>query len=621
MDDGKPGTGEYSGWCFIEDEAECDGSDGTLDNFEALFDQSTQESLIDNDEVDQGNSLALFTEQFFAQDEQQIAALKRKYVASPRKGKTVEIETLSPRLESVSISPRGKTSRRRLFEDSGLGHETQDTPSGTEVACTSVCASGSSSSSLETTGSSGSSGSSCEDLLRSSNRVAACYAKFKDAYGVGFGELTRNFKSNKTCSQHWVLTVFGSTESLLEAAEQILKPQCEFMQRLTSYSGERRVTLFLLEFKAGKCRETMHKQLAAILGVDEKLLLSDPPNHRSSLAAFFFYKKILFKSSSCVTHGQLPEWIAKQTLLEHHAASAESFDFSQMVQWAYDNALVEESEIAYKYALEAETNANAEAWLKCSNQFRYVKDCSQMVRLYKRQEMRDMSMSQWIRKCCKEHPQEGNWKVIASFLRYQEVSFVQFLTQLRHMLNGTPKKHCLVVVGPPDTGKSYFCNSLVHFLKGKVISFMNSKSQFWLQPLCDAKIGFLDDATHPCWAFMDVYMRNALDGNPMQVDMKHKAPVQLKLPPLLITTNVEVMHNDNYRYLHSRLQCIDFRKPMPLDENGHPQFPLTHANWKSFFTRLGKQLGLEEEEEEEEGQDGKAGSAFRCSARKDTGSL
>nr|ATP66836.1 E1 protein [Rodent papillomavirus] len=616
MDGDKGTAGEYSGWCFIDDEAECD-EDGGLDSFETLFDQSTQGSLLDNDEVDQGNSLALFTEQLFAEDEQQIAALKRKYVPTPRKENRLEIESLSPRLESVSISPRGKSSRRRLFEDSGIGHETQNTPPGTEVACSSITASGSSGHSAA---SGGSAVDSCEDLLRTSNRTATLLGKFKDAWGVSFNDLTRSFKSNKTCTPDWVVTVFGSAECLLEAAKQILQPQCNFLQQLTGWAGDKRVTIYVFEFKSAKNRNTLLKQLSAILGVDEKLMMAEPPNCRSTLAGFFFYKKIIFKNANCYFYGQTPDWLAKLTLIEHQAASAESFDFSRMVQWAYDNGLTEESEIAYKYALEAETDANAEAWLKCANQVKFVRDCCAMVRLYRRQEMREMSMSQWIRKCCNEHDQEGDWKVIAGFLRYQEVNLVMLLTALRNMFKGTPKKHCLVIIGPPDTGKSYFCTSLNSFLHGRVISFMNSKSQFWLQPLADSKIGFLDDATNACWIFMDIYMRNGLDGNPIQVDMKHRAPMQLKLPPLLITTNVDVMHNDNFRYLHSRLQSFYFNKPMPLDSDGQPLFPLNSANWKSFFKRLAKSLGLEEEEEQEV-ENESTGSTFRCSARKDTESL
>ncbi|AXZ95705.1 E1 [Papillomaviridae RPVne-OR02-zj] len=590
-----------SGWDFIEREAECD-DDGPVDNFEALFEQSTQGSFLDNDEVDQGNSLALFTQQLFSDDEQHVAALKRKHIQTPRKDR-VEIESLSPRLDAVSISPKGKQSRRRLFEDSGLGHETEDTTATEEV----LTGNGS-----ESSGRSGG----CEDLLRASNRVAACLGKFKEAFAVSFSDLTRSFKSNKTCSQHWVVTVFGARETLVEAAKEVLKPQCQYLQESVGWAGNSRISLFLFEFKVQKSRETLSKQLSAILGIDELLIMAEPPNHRSTLAAFFFYKKTLFNGENTTYFGQKPEWVAKQTILEHQAATAESFDFSLFVQWAYDNNYTDEAEIAYRYAIEAETDANAEAWLKTNNQVKYVRDCCAMVRMYKRQEMKEMSMSSWVRKCCGEH-QEGDWKVIASFIRYQEVNLVMLLTALRHMFNGTPKKHCLVIHGPPDTGKSYFCSTLTQFLHGRVISYMNSKSQFWLQPLIDAKIGFLDDATSACWNFMDTFMRNGLDGNYVQVDVKHRAPLQRKLPPLLVTSNVDVRGNENYKYLHSRLQCFEFAKPMPLDSHGQPRFPLTASNWTSFFTRLAKQLGLDEEENDNE----LTGGTFRCCARANSQSV
>lgn len=603
MDGVDKGTPGCSGWYFLDREAECDDDDGTVDNFEALFEQSTQGSFLDNEEVDQGNSLALFTEQLLADDEQHVAALKRKHFSTPRKER-VEVDSLSPRLDAVTISPKGKQSRRRLFDDSG--HETEDFAASEEV----LTGSGTVSSTVRQSGS-------CEELLRASNRVAACLGKFKEAFAVSFSDLTRSFKSNKTCSTHWVVTVFGARETLLEAAKEVLKPQCKYMQECVGWTGNNsRVSLFLFEFKVQKNRDTLSKQLSAILGVDDKLILADPPNHRSTLAAFFFYRRNIFKADGNSHYGSTPDWVAQQTILEHQAATAETFDFSTFVQWAYDNNYTDESEIAYRYAMEAETDANAEAWLKTTNQVKHVRDCCAMVRMYKRQEMKEMSMSSWVRRCCGEH-EEGDWKVIASFVRYQEVNLVLLLTALRHMFKGTPKKHCLVVHGPPDTGKSYFCSTLTSFLHGRVINFMNSKSQFWLQPLVDAKIGFLDDATHACWNYMDTYMRNGLDGNPVQVDVKHRAPLQLKLPPLLITSNVDVSANDNYKYLHSRLQCFAFPKPMPLDAHGQPRFPLTPANWSSFFTRLAKQIGLEEEESEND----LPGSSFRCCARPNSQSV
>ncbi|ABB85354.1 E1 [Micromys minutus papillomavirus 1] len=598
--------GEYR-WAFLDGEAVCSDDDGTVDNFEALFEQSTQGSFLDNDEVDQGNSLALLTSQLFEQDEQHITALKRKYVTTPGRERNLEIDSLSPRLNAVRISPRAKTSRRRLFDDSGVGNETEDLTATEEV----LGGSGSS----DIVPSTSSSADSCEELLRANNVYNACLARFKEAFGVGFTDLTRSFKSNKTCSQHWVVTVFGAPETLIEAAKVQLGEQSLFLQHQCSWAGSKRVDLFLFQFKAEKCRLTLTKQVSAMLGVAERLVLAEPPNCRSNLAAFYFYKKTLGKEPYVSFKGSSPEWIVKQVLIEHRVAASETFDFSKMVQWAYDNNYVEESEIAYNYALEAETDSNAESWLKTTSQVKYVKDCAQMVRMYKRQQMREMSNTQWIRKCCNEQEVTGDWKVIAAFLRYQEVNLVMFLSALRNMLKGTPKRHCLVITGPPDTGKSYFCTTLVSFLKGRVISFMNSKSQFWLQPLADAKIGFLDDATHTCWTYMDTYLRNALDGNPVQVDMKHRASIQLKLPPLLITSNIDVMNMDRYRYLHSRLQSFEFTKRMPLDSKGQPEFVLSAANWASFFTRLAKQLGLEEEEDEF------SPGSFRCSARTDSQSV
>ncbi|CDI44927.1 E1 protein [Mesocricetus auratus papillomavirus 1] len=603
-DKGTDGDEGCSGW-YIVNEAEC--VDDSLDDLEALFDESTQEtnSFIDYDEVDQGNSLSLFHEQLFLSSEEQIACLKRKYAATPSKDRqSLEIASLSPRLESVSISPQSKSSRRKLFQDSGIGNETQDTAprDRTQEVSTGPIPDPCLRPGTETA-----------DLLKSSNIYATCLSKFKTAYGCSFAELTRQFKSDKTCSPHWVVTVFGAPEQLVEASKVLLPQHCEYAQLSIGYAGNSKVLLFLFEFKASKNRETVRKLLAAMLGVQECLIIAEPPKERSVLSALFFYKKVMFQGSDTFQCGQLPEWVAKQTLVEHQAATAESFDLSRMIQWAYDNDYAEESAIAYNYALYAEADANAEAFLKSNCQAKYVKDCATMVRLYKRQEMRDMSMSQWVKKCCDATEEdEGDWKVIAAFLRYQEVNVVLFLAALRHLFLGTPKKHCLVIYGPPDTGKSYFCTTLVGFLKGKMISFMNSKSQFWLQPLVDSKIGFLDDATTACWQYMDVFMRNALDGNPISLDMKHRAPTQIKLPPLLITTNVNVQANDSYKFLHSRLQFFAFNKPMLFDDSGNPQYPLSKANWRSFFTRLGKQLGIQDDE------DADPDRAFRCSARPDS---
>ena len=44
-----------------------------------------------------------------------------------------------------------------------------------------------------------------------------------------------------------------------------------------------------------------------------------------------------------------------------------------------------------------------------------------------------------------------------------------------------------------------------------------------------------------------------------------------------------------------------------------PEFELTDQSWKSFFTRLWKQLELSDQEDE--GENGESQQAFQCSAR------
>ncbi|AXB87778.1 E1 protein [Erethizon dorsatum papillomavirus 2] len=605
MDKGTDMSREEGGDWFIVHEADCT-DDETL---ESLFDDDTQESfvsdLLEEDQVDQGNSLELFNGQMLEDDIREVQQLKRKYLGSPES----VVEKLSPRLAAVSISPNNsQKSKRRLF-DSGIGKDAetpQEVPNDighaettspeVEVECLTDNANNSNVLYL--------------DLLKSSNRYATALCKFRDCFDVSFTDLTRNFKSDKTCGQSWVVAAFGCNLQLVESSKTLLQSHCEYIQVQTNWN-QGLIAFYLLQFKASKNRETVLKQFTTLLNAQEIQLMAQPPKHRSVAVCLYFWKKGI--SSITYTYGELPEWIAKQTMVSHQLANAETFELSKMVQWAYDNNYLDESEIAYYYAQYADEDANAAAWLRHNNQAKFVKDCAVMARLYKRQEQRECSISQWITKCCTETKgEEESWHVIGQFLKYQQVNMVVFLTQLRKMLQGTPKKHVLVVHGPPDTGKSYFCSSLVRFMQGKVVSFMNAKSHFWLQPLVDAKLGFLDDATHQTWRFFDSYMRNALDGNYISVDLKHKAPLQLKLPPMLITTNVDVQHDESYFYLHSRLMFMHFPNKMPLDAYGEPKIQLTNNVWKCFFGRLRKQLGLEDEE------DADSGGALQLTARTTT---
>ena len=579
-------------WCLIT-EAECVESMDTLsDLFETDTDASNISNLIDDlQPVEQGNSLALYNTQVTEECDRTIVELKRKFIASPDRS----FADLSPRLEAVHISPQ-RVSKRRLFLDSGIAEDE------TENTVTQVDSVAKTTASIEEI---------C--ILQSSNRRATLLSKFKEKYNVSFCELTRNFKSDKTCTHNWIVVIFAVAEELIEASKQILQQHCEYFQIVPSdFSG-----LYVLEFKSTKNRETVIKLFTSMLNISDMQLLCEPPKNRSTAAALFFVKKAL--ANIGFKYGSYPQWISSQTMVDHQLASAETFKLSEMIQWAYDNDHTEEPAIAYYYALYAEENANAAAFLQSNQQVKYVRDCSQMVKLYKKQELKNMSMADWIFKCCGNIESGSEWKIIIKFLKYQHINILSFLIALKLFFKGIPKKTCIVIYGPPDTGKSWFCFKLIKFLQGRVVSFMNKSSHFWLMPLVEGKVGFLDDATHPCWTFLDSNMRNAFDGNCVSIDVKHKALQQIKLPPMFITTNVPVPKEPSLMYLHSRLTCFEFPNKMPLDDVGNPMFNITNDSWAMFFRQFARHLELSEDECSESGDTGEPGRAFCCRARSTIG--
>ena len=579
---------DRSAW-FV-DEAECVDENTLDDLFDGSDDDgSTVSNLIDDANLDQGNSLALYNTQISKECDRAVAQLKRKYMKSPQASSVAE---LSPRLESIYISPcKERQSKRRLFQDSGIGEDEAETLS------------------VQVENGAGDYTAAYQELLKTKCKRTYLLTKFQTQFNVLYTELTRQFKSDKTCCENWVVFVFAAAAEVLESSKLLLQVHCESLQVIiVDFAG-----LYLLQFKHSKNRVTVEKLFCQLLNVKECQLLSDPPRIRSVPAALFFYKKSITQTS--YVFNNLPEWVTKQTLFDHQAASQpEAFELAKMVQWAYDNNITEESEIAFNYASIASEDCNAAAFLKSNCQVRYVRDCSIMVKHYFRQEMRNMSMAQWIWKCCDECTGETDWKVIANFLKLQKVNIIQFLTALRTLFKRIPKKNCILIFGPPDTGKSFFCFSLMKFLQGKVISFVNRNSNFWLQPLIDCKVALLDDATFNCWQYIDQNMRGALDGNVMCIDSKHRNPVQLKLPPLFITSNVDVAKEDSLQYLRSRLMCFEFSQKMPFDTDGNPIYNFTDQVWKCFFKRLSRQLDLDLEEESIQHESDRTDRTFRCTA-------
>ena len=240
---------------FIVDQADC--LDDNINTIDELFEESTDGSvisnLIDDDEVDQGNSLAFFNTQLTDECNRTILELKRKYHATPEKN----IADLSPRLAAVSISPQRQI-KKRLFQDSGiLEDEAESNIESVQVDEQSEpCRDGNRDNGLE--------------ILQCSNAKAIILAKFKELFGASFTDLTRPFRSDKTCNDSWVLALYKVSDDVIESSKLILKKHCTYFQ-LLMYDI---ITLYLLDFKNAKSRETVHNLFISMFNINTLQIIS-----------------------------------------------------------------------------------------------------------------------------------------------------------------------------------------------------------------------------------------------------------------------------------------------------------------------------------------------------------
>lgn len=652
--------GGSGGRYFILREAECEDEDEDAGySGEDTGSGDTDDGFLDDEEWEQGESLALLQEQQRQDSEKVENAIKRKLLGSPLQGyDTVDQAcTLSPRLQEIRITPQKKKLKKRLqfgtpeehevvvladprkvhreegqwggrivveaqvhnvyspphtstpvrpeepvaelnsSADSGVPEEPHQEDSGPVTHRTPEEMVAQARGAFNKT-------DYVSDLLKAAHSKSVVLGQLRSAFSAAFSEITRPFKSNKTMSGDWVVGVAGTDCTLTIAARSLLKEHCTFFCMRDAMAGKTPCLLMLLQFTHQKNRDTVMKVIRHMLCVHEVQIVANPPRTASVPAAIYWYRMGEDLGEYTFRHGTYPDWVAEQAMLAHSSERPPQFELTKMVQWAYDHDLTDESQIALEYASIARKERNAQAFLSSNSQAKYVRDCAIMVRHYKRAEAARMTMSEWIHERCgkvdpKDRDDEKGWRAIVQFLRRQGIEFPVFSGALKQWLKGTPKKNCIVLQGPPDTGKSLFAMSLIKFMGGSVASYVNSRSHFWLQPLAGTKVGLIDDATKPFWDYCDTYLRTAFDGNPVSVDVKHRAPVQMKFPPLLITTNVAVQEDMRWMYLHSRVRIFTFPTGVHIRDGS----TIEDKHWRSFFTKFWQTLELSDQEEEEEEQE------------------
>lgn len=424
---------------------------------------------------------------------------------------------------------------------------------------------------------------------------------FKRAAGFSFMQLVRPFKNPKSQSLDWVV-LNGSGD--VEYMENVLKKSQDVVTAIVCFKG---LQVVYLEFAVGKTKTSVRKWLGNLGFNKDKLWHMDPPNIRLLLNALFWFKE------GHAVKGGMPQWVQK-FFIEETKAQEDKFDLTQMVQWAMDNKYYDEPTICFQYAQEAnQSNINAKLWLASTSQLRYARDCATMARNMYAGYMKSLSLSEYVQERVDATTDTVGRDRITPLLHYQGVLIYDFLEGLKNMLHRVPKKCCMCIMGPTNTGKSMFAMSLIKFFEGQVLSFYCSRSHFWLQPLANCRLALLDDAHWATWDYLDQNLRNGLDGNPIQIDCKNKVPIQIDCPPLLITTNYDFRKGRQagdpldepkpqriYKYLKSRVRVYEFVKPL-VTSSGNTKWVVDPSDWKQFFIRYAQALGLEDIEDKTNG--------------------
>lgn len=431
----------------------------------------------------------------------------------------------------------------------------------------------------------------CAILRKSKDIKVTMLGIFKKHAGFSFMQLVRPFKSDKTQTNDWIVL---SIDNRVEYWNEFICRQEDICTYMYTVPGIH--CMYLSFFNSKNRRGVINFLKKGGLGVDGEGLQIQPPNIRIMMNAVYWLKSAIHGK------GPMPAWVETYFDDAGNQAEVDRFEMATMVQWALDHKLYDVDRICYHYSLEASNNnPNAKAWMDCNNMYKYASDCAKLARAMTKGRVCSMTMHEYLTHRMETWEERGNSASIMKLLYLQGIMYVDFMHALKSLINKVPKKCCIAIVGPPNTGKSMFCMSLMKFLDGKVLSYFAHKSHFWLSPLADTKVALIEDCTWSCWDYIDTYLRGALDGTQLTIDQKNKDPKQIECPPIIITSNYDFTTGEayggdgkrsGYPYLKSRITKFCFPKQISKG-NSKPKIIITPEDWADFFIRYKEALGLQ----------------------------
>lgn len=384
--------------------------------------------------------------------------------------------------------------------------------------------------------------------------------------GKSFFSLHKEMKNERTMQRNWA--IFLKTPSLTQtvALEAALNNDCDRIRTKKSDTH----TYFLLEYMKKQRSMNGLKQVISTIIKDTDILLGVPK-----------YKDTQFRTWAKLFTTLISETAPEISgLLLDCEAEGSGFNVEELFEWIEATEPKSIEVMLCNYREEARIgNPNAKNWLASASNITVAKKQFELWKSTIKGREMQLTVEQYILQRLMDY-NDGDKDKVQKFLTYQGIMHYELLNVLRNWLHGKIKKSVICIFGPGNSGKSTFADALIEVLKGVRLCWDDNNS-FWKQAAIGKRYCLLDDVTMQCWRGLDSKERRSFDGGIVAVNKKFCEATEMKMPPLILTSNYDIRANEDFVFLVNRVTFIHF----PKSFSGNSEAVLQPADIAAYLLR------------------------------------
>ncbi|QKR71895.1 E1 [Wels catfish papillomavirus 1] len=368
--------------------------------------------------------------------------------------------------------------------------------------------------------------------------------------GRSWASLFKEMKNQKTMQTNWGIFFKKHADKKFNLAIEaaLITDSC----RIRSKSDDHH-TFYLLEYQLKQRSISGLTQLLHKIVPQLELLIGCPKFKDTAFRDWA-------KNFTSVLTEDAPEMSG---LLLEGDESDGKFNVQELFEWIEAHEPISLEILLCNYREEArQGNANAMLWLQQSSNITVAKKQYELWKATLKGRQMQIPLSSYIEQRIEEYT-GGESSKVERLLAKNGISPFDFLNAIRRWIHNHVKKSVVCFVGPGNCGKSMIADAMIEFLNGARLTWHES-NQFWKQGAIGKRFVMLDDVTPCCWKDLDARERRALDGGVVCINKKFCEPCEMKMPPMLLTSNYDVRGNSDFEYLCNRITFLTFNTPFKV---------------------------------------------------------